>query len=79
MDQDGTYLGMEVGLGPGHIMLDGDWDLAPPPHERGHSPPQFSAHFNYCGQTAVWIKRHVRQNGVQRKTAEVAQLSEDHP
>jgi len=39
-------LGMEVGLGPGHIVLDGD----PTPHLEGHSP-QFSAHI-YCGQTA---------------------------
>ena len=38
-------LGMEVGLGPGDFVLDGD-----------HTPPpQFSAHF-YCGQTAGWIK-----------------------
>jgi len=28
-------LGMEVGLGPGHIVLDGD----PVPQKRGHSPP----------------------------------------
>jgi len=33
-------LGMEVGLSPGHIVLDGD--PAPPP-QKGHSP-QFSAH-----------------------------------
>ena len=43
-------LGVEVGLGPGHIVLDGD--PAPPP--KGHSP-QFSAHV-CCGQTAGWIK-----------------------
>ena len=42
-------LGMEVGLGPGHILLDGD--LAPP---KGHNP-QFSAHV-CCGQMAGWIK-----------------------
>jgi len=34
-------LGMQVGLGPGHIALDGD--PAPPPHL-------------YCGQTAGCIK-----------------------
>ena len=39
-------LGMEVGLGPGHIVLDGD--PAPSP-KRGRNP-QFSA------QTAAWIK-----------------------
>jgi len=44
-------LGMEVGLGPGHIVLDGD--LAPSP--KGAQPPQFSAHVS-CGQTARWIK-----------------------
>jgi len=43
-------LGMQVGLGPGHIVLDGD--LAPSP--KGHSL-QFSAHVR-CGQTAGWIK-----------------------
>jgi len=33
-------LGMEVGLGPGDIVLDGD--PAPPPQKRGHnSPPLF--------------------------------------
>jgi len=40
-----TKLGTQVGLGPGHIVLDGD----PAP------PPQFSAHV-HCGQTAGWIK-----------------------
>jgi len=44
-------LGMQVGLGPGHIVLDGD--PAPPP-PKGHSL-QFSAHV-HCGQTARWIK-----------------------
>jgi len=44
-------LGMQVGLGAGHIVLDGD--PAPPP-PKGHTP-QFSAHI-CCGQMAVWIK-----------------------
>jgi len=44
-------LGTEVGLDPGHIVLDGD--LAPPP-PTGHSP-QFSVHV-CCGQTAECIK-----------------------
>jgi len=44
-------LGMKVGLGPGHIVLDDD--PAPLP-KRGHSP-QFSAHF-YCDQTAGCTK-----------------------
>jgi len=38
---------MEVGLGPGHIVLDGD--PAPPP-KKG-TAPHFLAHV-YCGQTA---------------------------
>jgi len=42
-------LGTEIGLVPGHTVLDGD--PAPP---KGHSP-QFSAHV-CCGQTAGWIK-----------------------
>ena len=44
-------LSMEVGLGPGYIVL--DWDPAPP--KKGHSIPHFSAYV-YCGQTAGWIK-----------------------
>jgi len=43
-------LGTEVGLCPGHIMLDG----AQLPPKKGHSP-LFSAHV-YCGQMAGWIK-----------------------
>jgi len=38
-------LGMEVGLGPGDIVL----DLDPTPPKKGHSTPNFSAHV-YCGQ-----------------------------
>ena len=40
-------LGMEVGLGPGDFVLDGD--IAPP------TPKKISAHF-HCGQTAGWMK-----------------------
>jgi len=43
-------LGVEVGLVPGHIVLDGN----PTPPPKGHSP-QFSAHV-CCGQMAGWIK-----------------------
>jgi len=49
MDQD--ELGVQVGLGPGHFVLDGD--PAPPP-PKGYSP-QFLAHI-CCGQMAGWIK-----------------------
>ena len=50
-------LGKEIGLGPGHIVLDGD----PAPHpslppKRGH--PQFLANA-CCGETAGWIKMPV--------------------
>jgi len=44
-------LGMQEGLGPGHIVLGGD---PVPPPLKGHSP-QFSAHI-CCGQMAAWIK-----------------------
>jgi len=44
-------LGVQVGLGTGHIVLDGD----PGPNlPKGHSP-QFSAR-TCCGQMARWIK-----------------------
>ena len=45
-------LGMQVGLGPGHIVLGGD--PAPLP-QRGRALLQFSAHI-CCGQMAGWIK-----------------------
>ena len=45
-------LGMEVGLGPGDFVLDGD-PASPSP--KGAEHPQFSAHF-YCGQMAGCIK-----------------------
>jgi len=44
-------LGTEVGLGLGHIVVDGDPALLP---QRGETPPHFSAHF-YCGQRARCI------------------------
>jgi len=44
-------LGMQVGLGPGHIVLDGD--PAPPP--QWAQSPKFSAHV-CCGQMAGWMK-----------------------
>jgi len=43
-------LGVEVGFGPGHTVLNGE----PAPPKRGHSP-KFSTHV-CCGQTAGWIK-----------------------
>jgi len=47
-----TKLGMQVGLAPGHIVLDGD--PATPP-QKGDRTSQFSAHV-YCAQTAGRIK-----------------------
>jgi len=44
-------LSTQVGLGHGHIVLDGD---PAPPSQKRHSPP-FSAHI-CCGQMASWIK-----------------------
>ena len=46
-------LGVEVGIGPGHIAL--DWDPIFPPQNGGTAAPHFAAHV-YCGQTAGWIK-----------------------
>ena len=48
---------VEVGLGPGDIVLDGD----PAPPKEGHSP-HFSAHV-YCGHTAGWIKMPLGTEG----------------
>jgi len=42
-----TPLGMEVGLGAGHIVLDGD----PAPPKKRSTATDFSTHV-YCGQTA---------------------------
>jgi len=45
---------MEIGLGPGHIVLDGDWGPSFPQKGAQHTP-QFSAHV-CCGQSAGLIK-----------------------
>jgi len=42
----------QLGLGPGHIVLDGD---SAPPHPKGPQLPQFSVH-SHCGHMAGWIK-----------------------
>jgi len=46
-------LGMEVGLGPGDFVYDGD--PANPSTEGTPTTTQFLAHV-YCGQTAEWMK-----------------------
>jgi len=43
---------VEVGLGPSHIVLDGDPGPLP---KKGHSSPPLLAH-DYCGQTSRWIQ-----------------------
>jgi len=43
-------LGTQVGLGPGHIVLQ-----LPPTQKNGHNLPQFVAHVR-CSQTTGWIK-----------------------
>jgi len=45
-------VGAEIGLVPGHIILDGDPASIP---QKGQIITQFWAHV-YCGQTAGWIK-----------------------
>jgi len=44
-------LDMEVLLGPGHLVFDGD---PAPPRKRDTVPTQFLAHV-YCAQTVIWI------------------------
>jgi len=44
-------LGVQVGFGSDHIVLDGD----PAPSLKRGTAPYFSAHV-YCGQTAGWIE-----------------------
>jgi len=44
-------LGMRIGLGPGHIVLDGN----PAPLTQRGTASQFSVHI-CCGQMAAWIK-----------------------
>ena len=53
LDGSRNKLGVQVGLGPGHIVLGGH---PAPASLKGHSrPPPFSAHI-CCGQMAAWIK-----------------------
>jgi len=44
-------LGLEVGFGPGDIVLDED---PPPARERGTAAPYFLGHV-YCGQTITHL------------------------
>jgi len=47
-------LGIDLRLGPGDFVLDGEPASSTSP-KRGGAPPQFLAHV-CCGQTAGWIK-----------------------
>jgi len=51
MDQDATWCG-GVGLGPGHIVLDGD--PAVPQRKGERQPPHFSVHV-CCGPTVAHL------------------------
>ena len=68
-------LGMQVGLGPGHIVLNGD--PAPPPQKGGGSP-QFSAHV-YCDQMAGSIKIVTWHGGGPRPTPHCARWGRSPP
>jgi len=46
-------LGMEIGLSPRDVVLDGDQTLSP---KGGEAPSQKNSAHVYCGQTARWIK-----------------------
>jgi len=46
-------LGIEVDLGPGDFVLDGDPALSP---QKGAEPPNFRPMSIVAGQTAGWIK-----------------------
>jgi len=51
-------LGMEVSLGPDHIVLDGDTAVRPPPKNRGRSPLIFGPYLlwpkGWMDQDATW-------------------------
>jgi len=46
--------GMDVGLGPGHIVLDGDPTLPTPKKKEKGTVAQFSVHV-YCGLTVAYL------------------------
>jgi len=50
-DQDATWY-KDIGLSPGHIVLDGD--PTPPPRKRETAAPHISAHV-YCGQMVAHL------------------------
>jgi len=56
-------LGMEVGLSPGHFVLDGNW--APPPPKKGTQAPNFRPMSilanGWMDQDATWYRGRPRQ------------------
>ena len=54
---DKMKLGMEVGLGPGHIVLDGEWGTQLPPKKGAR--PQFSAHVHNMAKRLDGLRCHL--------------------
>ena len=76
-------LGMEVGLGPGHIVLDGD--PASPPQNMGHSPPIAGPCLlwpnGWMNQDATWYDGRPRpgQHCVRCKPSSTSNGHNPHP
>jgi len=70
---------MEVGLGPVHIVLNGDTAPRSKKGAQRQSPTQFSAHVHCdCGQRAAWIKMPLSTEvglGLREMVFDVTQLS----
>jgi len=64
----------QVGLGAGHIVLNGD--IGPLPQK--DTAPQFSAHI-CCGQMALWIKMALGQGGRPRPKRHCLRLGTSCP
>ena len=61
-------LGVQIGLGPGHIVLDGDPAVPPPLKEGGAEPPVFGPHMlwpSVCmDQDATWYGGRPQPRGL---------------
>ena len=66
MDQDVTWL--EIGRGPGDIVLDGD---PAPPTERGTAPPLFGLYLLWPNG---WMNQDTIWNGGRSRPVELAAL-----
>ena len=60
--------GMEVGLGPGHIVLDGDQ----PPPKKGDTTPIFGP--CYCGQTVAHLAEHLLHSSQQSVVGHISAI-----